>query len=214
LQAEKEAAAGPFNSLTAHLNAYTQRDKALLREGAGYGKIPDLSPEEILIRRKEAAIREAARAAEEKRKEEARLAQVAREEARVAREAKEEARREAHRLALLEAARPAENDNQGGLMDIDLSGFGDIDAEIDEEADCESAIVRFLLVVVQSRAGPLRRAQTRRKDKQGSLTTIESWLLWDWARYISQCVMVYYCRLQPLYDIGLILTLFLVPRGD
>lgn len=169
LQAEKEAAAGPFNSLTAHLNAYTQRDKALLREGAGYGKIPDLSPGEILIRRKEAAIREAARAAEEKRKEEARLAQVAREEARVAREAKEEARREAHRLALLEAARPAENDNQGGLMDIDLSGFGDIDAEIDEEADCKPAVVRFRLVVVESRANPLlhvfRRGAKTSKDR-------------------------------------------------
>ena len=137
LQAEKEAAAGPFNSLTAHLAAYTLRDKALLREGAGYGKIRDLTPQEILVKQREAAVREAARAAEDKRKEEARLAREAKEEARAAREEARAAREEAQRLALLEGARPAENDGPGGLMDIDLSGFGDIDAEIDEEADCK-----------------------------------------------------------------------------
>lgn len=136
LQAEKEAAANRFNSLTAHLAAYVQRDKALLREGAGYGKIPDLSPQEILVRQRQAAVREAQRAAEEKRKEEQRVLREAREAKEAARAAKEEAQR----LALLEAARPAENDGQGGLMDIDLSGFGDIDAEIDEEADCESGL--------------------------------------------------------------------------
>jgi len=91
---DQESSPGPFNSLTAHLAAYSQRDKALQREEAGYGRIPDLRPEEILVQRQRAV--------------------------------------EARRQAML----PAEN--AAALMDIDLSGFGNIDAEIDEQADCES----------------------------------------------------------------------------
>jgi hypothetical protein len=89
----EDSSSGPFNSLTAHLAAYSQRDKALQREEAGYSRIPDLRPEEILIRRQQEV--------------------------------------EARAQAML----PAENT---AGMDIDLSGFGDIDAEIDEQADCES----------------------------------------------------------------------------
>jgi len=91
---DQESSPGPFNSLTAHPAAYSQRDKALQREEAGYGRIPDLRPEEILVQRQRAV--------------------------------------EARRQAML----PAEN--AAALMDIDLSGFGNIDAEIDEQADCES----------------------------------------------------------------------------
>jgi hypothetical protein len=59
-----DTSGGPFNTLTAHLAAYAQRDKALLREKAGYATIPDLDPEDIIARQRAAAARETQRAAE------------------------------------------------------------------------------------------------------------------------------------------------------
>ena len=129
----EESSPGPFNSLTAHLAAYSQRDKALQREEAGYGRIPDLRPEELLIRRQ--------------------------------REAEEEARRQ--------AMIPAENAG----MDIDLSGFGDIDAEIDEQADCESGL---WLVVIEHQPILVLLLQTRLNDKRESRIITGLWLRWVW----------------------------------